>query len=671
MVARTAPPTSPLAKAPPPRAPTRQRLRAKAPAPPPDFIAFQHPKLVESPPSGAGWIHEVKFDGYRMQVRVARGAAQWRTRTGLDWTARFKDLAPLFKGMPDCILDGELCVLDAKGQPDFSALRSAMGRRQAGAMAGSLVYFVFDLLFAGGEDLTNLPLSDRKARLAAMLEPDGVPVSDRLRRVEPIDAEARQLFSTACAMGLEGIVCKRADATYRSGDRSDTWVKIKCRPAQEVVVGGWKTTGDRFRSLLAGVWEGGALRYVGSVHTGYSAAKVAELMPSLRAAQAKTSPFTAGDPPRKTSEIHWTRPDLVAAIEFEGWTSAGKIRQASYKGLREDKPAADVIEETPAPPAETRATPKRKPKSRRLVPSAVQAPTLTHGDKVLWPATGGQAPIGKADLAAYYEAAADWLLPYMRGRPCTVLVAPDGVDGELVYQRHEGQRIGGLRDAAAVTHVPIAGTDHVVSQFDTVEALVAAAQVDAIELHPWNGIPEDPELPGRFVFDLDPDEGLPFHQVVEAAHELRDRLSDLGLASWLKTSGGKGLHLVTPFAQDPKAPIDWARAKAFARAVCAAMAADSPERYTIALPKAQRRGRVFLDYLRTDRTRHAAGLLSPRATPEATVSMPLSWRQARPGLDPTAFTLRNALTQLAQSRAWRDYDQSPPPLASAIARLRG
>ena len=466
MTARTAssargamgrPPISPVAMPEP-----DPRLRAKAASAPPDFIAFQHPKLVEAPPSGPGWIHEVKFDGYRMQVRAHRGTASWRTRTGLDWTDRFADLAGLFTGLPDCVLDGEVCVLDAQGQPDFSALRSAMGRRQAGALVGDLVYFVFDLLFASGQDLTGLPLAERKAKLAALLDPNKSDRSDRLRLVEPIAADARQLFASACAMGLEGLVSKRLDATYRSGDRSDTWVKVKCRPAQEVVIGGWKTTGDRFRSLLAGVWEDGALRYVGSVHTGYSAAKVAELTPRLRGAASKTSPFTAGDPPRKTSEIHWARPELVAAIEFEGWTSAGKIRQASYKGLREDKPAQEVVEEDPAPPPTAR-------KPRAAVKTA-RAP-LTHGDKPLWPATERHPPIGKAQLAAYYEAAADWILPYIQGRPCTVLLAPDGIEGALFYQRHEAQRIGGLREAASVTHVPISGTDHVVSQFDTVEAL--------------------------------------------------------------------------------------------------------------------------------------------------------------------------------------------------------
>jgi len=643
--------------------PKLRRARQKAVAPPPEFVQFQHPKLVEAPPAGSGWIHEVKFDGYRMQVRIVGGQAQWRSRNGNDWTPRFKDMGGLFSDLPDCLLDGEVCVLDPRGQPDFSALRSALGRRQAGVMAGTLVYFAFDLLFAGGEDLTALPLSERKARLRDVIEPGGEPVSTRLRYVEAVEADPKQLFATACEMGLEGIVSKRLDVAYRSGDRSGSWVKAKCRPAQEVVIGGWKTTGSRFRSLMAGVWDDGQLRYVGSVHTGYSVAKVDELMAQLKSLETNQSPFGKGAPPRKTSDIHWVRPELVANIEFEGWTSDHKLRQSSYKGLREDKPAAEVVEEAPAP------APK-SPTRRGKRPSA-KAPdfALSHQDKVLWPATATRAAITKADLAAYYEAAAPWILPYVRGRPCTVLLAPDGIGGELFFQRHEGQRIGGLRDAAAVTHVEVPALEHVFPQFDTTEALQAAVQSDAVELHPWNCVPGDVDLPGRFVFDLDPDEGLAFERVIEAAIELRDRLTELGLTPFLKTSGGKGLHLVTPFLQDEARPVSWAEAKAFAKGVCAAMAADTPDRYTIALPKAQRRGRVFLDYLRTDQTRHASGLLSPRATPEATVSMPLAWADAKPGLAPKGFTVVSALPLLRQKPVWRDYEVQAAPLRRAIARL--
>jgi bifunctional non-homologous end joining protein LigD len=251
--------------------------------------------------------------------------------------------------------------------------------------------------------------------LRELVEPAGQPISPRLRFVEPVDANPRQLFATACEMGLEGIVSKRLDATYRSGDRSETWVKAKCRPAQEIVIGGWKMNGAKFRSLMGGVWEGEKLRYVGSIHTGYSAANTLELVPQLRAIEAKVSPFNLGSPPRKASEIRWVRPELVAKIEFEGWTQDGKVRQASYKGLREDKPSTEVVEEDPSPMPKA----QKRPSVTQKRPSP-RAPDfqLSHADKVLWPATASQPAITKADLAAYYAAAADWILPYVHGRPC-------------------------------------------------------------------------------------------------------------------------------------------------------------------------------------------------------------------------------------------------------------
>ena len=309
----------------------------------PGFIPFQQLKLVAAPPTGDGWVHEIKFDGYRMQLQVTGGRAAWFSRNGNEWTSRLTDLGEFAAGLPDCILDGELCALGSEGQPDFSALRSIMGRRQAGAITGQLTYFVFDLLWLNGEDLRKLPLRDRMHHLQH--EVMGCVDDVAFRLVEALPGEGKALLQAACGLSLEGIVSKRLDASYRSGERLDVWRKSKCRPGQEVVIGGWRTEGSRFQSIMAGVWEEGRFRYVGQVGTGLGRDAVEDLLPKLRALETERSPFQSGAPPRPREGLHWAKPELVANIEFAEWTGAGQVRQASYKGLREDKEAGAVIPE--------------------------------------------------------------------------------------------------------------------------------------------------------------------------------------------------------------------------------------------------------------------------------------------------------------------------------------
>ena len=313
----------------------------------PDFVPFQLVKLVSTPPAGDRWLHEIKFDGYRLQVRVENNRARFHTRNGLDWTDKFPGLAVAAGGLADCILDGELCAVNAEGYSDFSALRSALGAR---GRKDDLAVFVFDILFEGGEDLRGLPLIARKARLRALLDEGGAQVEHALRYVDESPFSPEELIATACRMGLEGIVSKRRDAPYRSG-RSDTWVKIKCRPGIEVVIGGWRTEGAHFRSLIVGVWEKGRLRYVGRVHTGYSDAAIRELMPILEMLEVSESPFERGDVPKKTRDIHWTRPRLVADVEMAELTASGQLRQASFKGLRADKTSDELRAETEGTPS--------------------------------------------------------------------------------------------------------------------------------------------------------------------------------------------------------------------------------------------------------------------------------------------------------------------------------
>ena len=647
----------------------------------PGFLPFQHPKLVERPPLGEGWLHEVKLDGYRMQLRIARGKATWFTRTGLDWSDRFGDFEDELAGLPDAILDGELCALDAHGHPSFSALRSALGKRQAGTMAGDLVFYAFDLLWEGRRDLRALPLEERRERLQAVLE----HAPPRLTTVQPVDAPADQLFEAACGMGLEGLVSKRLGSPYQGGEaRPTTWLKVKCRPGQEVVIGGWRTEkGTRFRSLMAGVWGGDKLRYVGRIHTGYSADVVNAFLPRLRALETARSPFQLGDPPSKTSDIHWVKPEMVANVEFAEWTGSGKLRQASFKGLRDDKPAREVVEEvaesaepssfdklrmrttqtpafeTPHPePVEGRGVSHRASARRtsRTPPAELHGVPIHNPDKLLWPG------VTKLDLARYYAAAAEWMLPYIAGRPCTVVAAPDGIGGPVTYVRHEGHWQGPLRTSTLIRHMTVEAKGKTYPVFDTVKALVEAADLGVVEFHPWNSAPNEPMTPDRLVFDLDPEEGQRFEAVAQAARELESRLLHFGLLAFLKTSGKRGLHMVTPLDQERRQPVSWAQARGFAADLCRAMAADSPDRYTTALPKAERRGRLFLDYLRNDPGHHAVGLLSPRTVPEASVSMPIDWKALRAPLDPRAFTVREAPRLLREKNPWKAYAACARPL---------
>ena len=627
----------------------------------PDFIAPQLCETLARPPSGAGWLHEIKFDGYRIQMRVHDGEATLKTRKGLDWTAKYPAIARAAGKLPDAIIDGEICALDENGAPDFAALQAAL----SDGKTDSLVYFAFDLLFERGEDLRALPLADRKTRLQQFLSDAGEDA--RLRFVEHFETGGEAVLRSACRLSLEGIVSKRADAPYVSG-RTDTWAKSKCRAGHEVVIGAYATTNGKFRSLLVGVNRGDSFVYVGRVGTGYGTAKVKTLLPRLKAVQTAKSPFTGIGAPKKAPGVVWLKPELVAEIEFAGWTADGLVRQAAFKALREDKPAADVEAEKPASPAKTEVpqpAPSRSSKpSRRGSKVPVMGVLISNPDKPLWPDANDGRPVTKEDLARYHEAVGSWLINHIKGRPCSIIRAPDGIGGEQFFQRHAMPGTSNLLEL-----VTVFGDKKPYLQIDRVEGLAAVAQIGALELHPWNCAPQQPEGPGRLVFDLDPGPDVPFSTVVEAAREMRDRLDHLGLVGFCKTTGGKGLHVVTPLAVAKRSKLTWPEAKGFAHDVCLQMARDNPDLYLTKMAKNQRHGRIFLDYLRNDRMATAVAPLSPRARPGATISMPLTWTQVKTDLDPKRFTVRTVPGLLAKSTAWKDYADGHRPLEAAIKQL--
>ncbi|HEY1630050.1 MAG TPA: DNA ligase D [Rhizomicrobium sp.] len=609
----------------------------------PDFVAPELARVVEVPP-GEGWGHEVKFDGYRVLIRVAGGKAVVRTRKGLDWSARFPEIAKEAQKFPDCMLDGEIVAMDEHGVSDFAALQAALSDQKT----AGLVFFVFDLLFLEGEDLRDLPLSQRKARLEALMKRRGTA---RLRFVHYFESSGNAMLSAACGMHLEGIVSKDLDSPYRSG-RGGSWTKAKCRGGQEVVIGGWWGDDSTLRSLLVGVHRGGKLVYMGRVGTGYNARNVPPLLRKLRPLKRATMPFAPNSEIPRVRGIHWVEPSLVAEVEFTTITSAGLLRQAAFKALREDKSARSVVPE-PQPAAEEKTPmPKKSAKSK-------SSAKLTHPDKELWPKAGKDAAVTKADLLAYYETVAGRMLEHIAGRPLSLVRTPDGIGGQHFFQRH---LMAG--SSSALKPVKVKGEAKPYIMLDSVEGLQALAQSGTTEVHPWGCRRGDPETPARIVFDLDPAEDLKFTAVIDAAKAMRARLKTLGFEPFVKTTGGKGLHVVIAVKGTPKKPIIWSDAKSFARDVCQAMERDEPARYTTNMAKAKRKGKIFLDYLRNDRTSTAVAPWSPRSRAHAPISMPLPWSAIKAGLDPLAFTVHKAKTLIKRADPWKDIEKTARVLPS-------
>lgn len=578
-----------------PKGAGRSTRRTSTAALPPPFQPVQLATLVDHVPSGDRWLHELKFDGYRCLLSVGGGTAHAFTRSGLDWTDRFGPVAADAARLPveTALIDGEAVVLDAVGKSSFQSLQAAI----KGAPS-TIQFYAFDLLHLDGEDLTRIPLVERKAKLAALLKRHkGV-----LHYSDHIVGKGEQLFDRFCGAGLEGVISKRVDARY-IGSRAGSWLKTKCIRRQEFVIVGWTTSdkGRGFRSLLLGVNEGGKLRYAGKVGTGFDADEIFRLGERM-APLAKDTPTVAA--PRAAARgAHWITPKLVAEIAFTEMTNDGTLRHPSYLGLREDKRPEAVVIESEAPVAEVTGK-----------PSSIK---ISNRDRVIDP----DSSITKGQLADYYVAVAPVMLPWVGSRPISLVRCPQGRAKKCFFQKHDSGMFG-----AHVHHVAITEKDGHQEPYlfiDDPDGLLTCVQMGTIEFHGWGSRIEDVEKADRLVFDLDPDEGLDFEAVRKAAFHFRDLLKQIGLETFPMVTGGKGVHVIAPLT--PRA--EWPEVKDFAHRLALAVAQNDPINFTAALPKAQRKGRIFVDYLRNQRGATAVMPYAARARAGAPVAVPITWKE--------------------------------------------
>jgi bifunctional non-homologous end joining protein LigD len=611
----------------------------------PDFVPLSLATLYGGAPSGPDWLHEIKFDGYRLEARLDHGKVQLLTRKRQNWTHRFKPVADAVAALPatTALLDGEVVVEDDKGIASFSLLQTDLKDGRTDRFA----YYAFDLLHLDGRDLTGEPLSARKAVLKQLLDGRGqesvIHYTDDFTEAGPV------VLRHACEMGLEGIVSKRRSAPYRSG-RTDNFVKTKCHGQQEFVVAGYTPATAMPRAigaLTVAVHEDGELRYAGRVGTGYTHKMAHELFKRLAPLRVDTRPIRLPPDERRT-DVVWVEPKLVIEAEFAGVTHGGVLRQASFKGIREDKPAEEVVREVAARRSPTSAQPARsststvsasaggagktRKKTENNEAAGATALHLTHPDRLYWP----DAAITKKALAEYYVSVWDWIKPHILGRALSLVRAPEGISGEQFFHKHIAANVKSspLRRA-------VAGKDHDVIAVATLDDLVALVQSAALEIHVRGSRLDSLETCDRLVFDLDPGEGVGWPQMIAAAREIRERLKAEKLESFVKLSGGKGIHIAVPIAD-----ADWDAAKLFTERIAAAMSADSPGLYLAKMTKALRKGRIFIDYFRNSREATSIAPYSTRARPGAPVSAPLSWERlsrSTAGNDFTVLDLKKRL----------------------------
>ncbi|WP_024642368.1 DNA ligase D, partial [Pseudomonas syringae] len=569
----------------------------------------------EAPPAG-DWLYEIKFDGYRMLTRIQGDDVRLFTRNGHDWTERLPELVKALKGMKlrDSWFDGEVVVLDEQGLPDFQGLQNAFDAGNS----KDILYYLFDMPFLSAEDLRKVPLEQRRDALKQVLD---AQKSRLLRYSDAFQAGHQDIVASAAAMGLEGVIGKRAGSAYVSKRNAD-WIKLKCRLRQEFVVVGYTAPqGSRsaFGALLLAVNAGeDGLIYAGRVGTGFTEVSLEQLHKQLKKLQRKDSPLAKKLSASQARGVQWVAPQLVCEAEFAQWTREGIVRQAAFVGLRSDKPAKDVVREDAQPakvasqPPTTTAAPKARKKAAQGKVD-VAGTGISHPDRVIDSKSG----TSKIELAQFYQSIADWILPYLNKRPVALLRCPEGIDGEQFFQKHAEHlaipHIRQLDRALDPGHAAL-------MEIDSVPALVGAAQMGAIELHTWGATRDRIETPDHFVLDLDPDPALPWRSMIEATQMVLAVLEELGLEAFLKTSGGKGMHIIVPLARQ----ADWDTVKAFAKAIAEFASRQLPERFTATMGPKNRVGKIFIDYLRNSRGGSTVTAYSVRARPGLPVSVPIA-----------------------------------------------
>jgi len=631
-----------------PLAPPAREPKPATKAALPAMLSPQLATLAEAPPTTGDWTYEIKYDGYRVMTRIENGVPTFLTRGGHDWTRKLPALAKSVRGLriQSGWLNGELVVLNNDGVPDFNALQNSFDH----ARTDRIIYYLFDVPFLEGRDLRPMPLRERRNTLKALLDSHR---DDRVRFSPDIRSDPASILASACRMKLEGVIAKRADAPYESR-RSRSWLKLKCHLRQEFVIAGFtvrRGTDDEVGSLLLGLYDDQrGLVSVGSVGTGWDTATARSLWKELSGIEARTAPFTPDTEPtlgrgtrRAASDVRWVRPVRIAEVTFGEWTPDQQIRHAVFVALRTDKPPRQITREKAVSPTQLKTAMK-----------------VSNPDRVIDPSTGAT----KLDLVRYYDSISEFILPHLEGRPCSLVRGPDGITGELFFQKHAGAlNLDGVKQLDAALwpgHEPLL-------EIGTAKALASATQMNTIEFHTWNAMARTIGKPDRIVFDIDPGEGVKFAQVREAATLTRALLAELGLEAWLKTSGGKGLHVVVPIA--PR--LDWDTVKAFSQAVVAHMAQHIPERFVLKSGPSNRVGKIFIDYLRNTHGATTVAAFSARARPGLGVSMPLHWDEL-PSLESgSRWTIANAREHLSFRKAdpWADQATARQALGPAIKLL--